>query len=124
MSLYDFSQRNNPQGPGFVMGDYTREQALASVGPGWAGIVGDLWDWLKAHDPPVAISQVKEKYGRLTVYSGYYEDAQARINEAETLSLKTCETCGGPGVLRGPSWYFTACDEHSGGRAPVRDDVE
>ena len=36
--MYDFSQLNNPQGPGFVMGDYTREQAVASEGPGWAGI--------------------------------------------------------------------------------------
>ena len=122
--LYDFSQANNPQGPGFVMGDYTREQALASVGPGWSKIIGDLWNYLKAQDPPIFINQVKEKFGGLRCYVGGTMPEQTdavykRISEAEAASFKVCETCGEPGVLRGPGWYFTACDEHSGGRAPV-----
>ena len=127
--LFDFSRLNNPQGPGFVMEDYTREQALASVGPGWAGIVGDLWDFLKAQDPPVYINQVKEKFGGLRCYVGGTMPEQTdavykRIGEAEATSFKVCETCGEPGVLRGPGWYFTACDEHADGKAPVGEEDE
>src|SRR3989304_5951278 len=107
--MYDFSQLNNPQGPGFVMDDYTREQAVASVGPGWAGIVGDLWDYVKAQDPPIAVNQVKEKFGGLRFYSGGVSEdivdaVNVRIAEAEAQSYKTCETCGQPGLLRGGGW--------------------
>lgn len=123
--LFDFSQINNPQGPGFVMGDYTREQAVAGVGPGWAGIVGDLWDYLKAQDPPVTIHQVKEKFGGLRCYVGgvpvkISDAVYARIDQAEALSYGVCETCGQPGVLRGGGWLVTACDEHSEGRGPIK----
>ena len=117
-NLYDFSRFSNPQGPGFVMGDYTREQALASVGPGWAKLVGALWDFCKALDPPVTISQVKEKYGGLRFYTGSRLREQADtldtiVNAVEHLSTHTCETCGEHGKLRGRGWYYTACNEHT-----------
>ena len=122
--LFDFGIPNNPQGPGFVMEDYTREQALASVGPGWAGIVGDLWDFLKVQDPPVYINQVKEKFGGLRCYVGGTMPEQTdavykRIDEAEAASFKVCETCGEPGTLRGGGWMVTACDEHARGQASM-----
>ena len=71
--------------------------------------------WCEAFDPtlPLAV-QVKEKYGTLRFYMHYStEEMEDLINEAENVSAKTCETCGQSGVLRGPGWYFTACDTHA-----------
>ena len=109
---------DNPQGPGFVMEDYTREQALASIGPGWAKLVGALWDFCKVLDPPVMISQVKEKYGglRFYVYGGGMQRADmvsVIIHAVEHLSEHTCETCGQHGKRRGREWVYTACDVHT-----------
>lgn len=127
--LYSGLFTGNPQGPGFVMDDYTREQALASVGPGWAKLVGALWDFCKSQDPPITISQVKEKYGTLRFYiggvpPGRWDSVYTIIHAVEHVSEHICETCGKPGKLRGPGWYFTACDEHSRGTAPAGEEQE
>lgn len=96
---------------GFVQDDYTRQEALESVGPGWADIVGPLWDFCKAQTPPVMIEQVKEKWGGLRWYVG---DAPGivhkRIEEAEALSYTICEECGKPGKPRKGGWVKTLCD--------------
>ena len=99
-----------PSGPGFVQDDYSLEEALASVGPGWAGIVHALVDFLKGHG--VKIHQVKEKFGRLTVYVDYYDDVveTARLS-AEAASMVTCEDCGLPGRVQGGVWLLTLCDD-------------
>ena len=59
-------------------------------------------------------SQVKEKYGTLSFNMSHgnteiFDLCQAAELESETV----CETCGGPGKLRGRVWYYTACDEHT-----------
>lgn len=60
------------------------------------------------------ISQLKEKYGTLRVYTSYsYEPIDHIIEEYEFVSAKTCELCGNPGVLdRDGYWYQTLCDDH------------
>jgi len=98
-----------PRGPGFVMEDYTLEEALASVGPGWAGIVHALVDFLKGHG--VKIHQIKEKFGRLTVYVDYYKpEVEEALLAAEAASMTVCEDCGLPGRVRGGGWLLTLCD--------------
>lgn len=99
-----------------MMEDYTREEAVASVGDGWASIVGELWDLCKRQDPPVMIHQVKEKFGGLRFYvggaSGEVHDA---IEKAERVSETVCEKCGEPGkpgTARG-YWILTLCDTHA-----------
>lgn len=64
---------------------------------------------------------VKEKYGTLRIQGGCYPDAVFKIfDEAEKRSMTTCEVCGAPGVLRSGGWLRTSCDDHSGGRLPLK----
>jgi hypothetical protein len=62
---------------------------------------------------PVA-SQVKEKYGTLRFYIEQGDDrAYNLIGFAESLSARTCEECGRPGLFRDDlSWWRTLCDNH------------
>lgn len=78
--------------------------------------------WLKVakhrqvKDPiPQAIAvQVKEKFGTLRFYiDGGDETINALTSMAESMSARTCEKCGAPGKLRGKTWLYTACDEHT-----------
>ena len=65
-------------------------------------------------------SQVKEKYGELSFYMSCGSDEIFKLcNAAEIESATVCETCGKPGKLRGVSWYYTACDEHTREEDPV-----
>lgn len=62
----------------------------------------------------VVVEQVKEKFGTLRFYyRGGDEFISGLVNMAEAMSAITCEICGKPGKLRGKSWYYTACDEHT-----------
>ena len=111
---------------GLVQDDYTREEALAAVGPGWADIVGPLWDMCKAQQPTIDVVQVKEKFGGLRFYIGgvsrdKYDGVYDAINAAEALSYLTCEDCGAPGEPREGGWIRTLCDEHSNGAGPLED---
>lgn len=60
-----------------------------------------------------AVAQVKEKFGGLRFYMHQYPDgAHELISQAEDACLRTCETCGAPGVLRRTGWVSTLCDAH------------
>jgi hypothetical protein len=66
----------------------------------------------EVHQPVAA--QVKEKFGTLRFYiDGGNDVTHAMINLAESMSARTCETCGSPGKRRGGGWIYTACDEHT-----------
>jgi len=57
--------------------------------------------------------QIKEKFGELRFYmSACNEKIDALIDEATSLSLKTCERCGELGKIRTDGWYRTLCDHH------------
>jgi len=62
---------------------------------------------------PVA-SQVKEKFGGLRFYVQAATDEHYNyITFAESMSYKTCETCGAPGTYYPFGWHHVACDEHA-----------
>jgi hypothetical protein len=62
----------------------------------------------------IVANQVKEKYGSLRFYISYYtEELDEIIDSAEKKSACVCETCGAPGKIRGSSWLYCACDEHT-----------
>ncbi len=95
--------------PGFVTyRGYSRTQALASVGLGWAKLINKLFDG-KPKD--TVVIQVKEKFGGLRFYtSGSTEQFENLIREAEDESYITCEICGDPGKLnQDRSWIKTLC---------------
>jgi hypothetical protein len=55
-------------------------------------------------------SQVKEKYGTLSIYwTNATDEMYAITDEAEKKSETTCETCGKPGKLRGQGWIYCSC---------------
>lgn len=55
---------------------------------------------------PIAV-QVKEKFGSLRFYITSGTDKMySYINEAERLSIKTCEKCGKPSKIRDDRWYI------------------
>ena len=62
----------------------------------------------------VVASQVKEKFGGLRFYyNGGDRVVDALVGFADTMSYRTCETCGSPGKRRGGGWIYTACDAHT-----------
>ena len=59
-------------------------------------------------------AQVKEKFGGLRFYVDGGDDwVYGAISMAESMSYRTCEVCGAPGVTRGEGWIRTTCDQHS-----------
>ena len=46
-------------------------------------------------------------------YSGGDDAIDELVSVAENSSSKVCEECGAPGKMRGRSWVYTACDEHT-----------
>lgn len=94
----------------------TREDAKRCVGPGWSSLIDKIYD--KLPDPAVML-QVKEKFGGLRFYiSSGSQELLDFIDQVEAESLKLCEQCGKPGVLRKGGWVVTRCDRHAQGRPP------
>jgi hypothetical protein len=66
--------------------------AVQSVGKGWAPLIRVLY---KNKPDNINIVQVKEKFGRLRVYTEPYdEEYQRLIGSLEWASSKMCEKCG------------------------------
>lgn len=102
-----------------------------SHGDGWYNIVDvacqniqNHADWKRKQEPyasmsddefdeihqPVAV-QVKEKFGGLRFYVDNADDyTRGVISMAESMSYKTCETCGAPGKQTGKGWIKTVCE--------------
>ena len=60
------------------------------------------------------VVQVKEKFGTLRFYIQAGTDEHDNyISFAESMSARTCETCGKPGKTLGRGWYYTSCEEHA-----------
>ena len=113
------------RGPGFVIQDeigYDRDLAKQSVGPGWAGLIDEIFDRRDREYPQIRIVQVKEKYGGLRVYvegpAEQFNPFNELVDAIEHRSYLICEQCGKPGVLRQGGWVQTLCDEHAEGRPP------
>jgi len=76
------------------------------------------------------VSQIKEKYGTMRFYMTCGTDEMFQVaSDAEAESEGVCEKCGKPGEIRSTSnswngWLFTACDEHSEGKVPLKEEPE
>lgn len=86
-------------------------------GDGWFEILKQCFKKMRhvseEMELPVVIHQVKEKYGTLRIYlDAYYDEIDKIIDEAISLSEKTCEECGAEASLsRRGGWYSVTCDE-------------
>jgi len=92
--------------------------------PGSRGILISLCDTLHLHldrhpnVPPVAIGQIKSKFGELHFfYECGDEYCAGAVEVAVQLSLKTCEHCGAPGTQTHGIWISTLCPDHNGSRS-------
>lgn len=97
------------------------------VGDGWYDVIDRMLNQLEPiaiasnkkykgeyDDCSFTLSQVKEKFARLRVYTTYHDDeAQDVINSFEEESAKTCEVCGKPGRIVGKGWWSARCTECS-----------
>jgi hypothetical protein len=107
--------------------DTFETEALARWGieihAGWRAIMERLLERLEAEiarQPPdqrdgFRIAQIKEKFGRLTVYlaSEATPEMWAALDEAGEASIVTCEVCGEPGRLAERSaWWAARCEAH------------
>ena len=97
---------------GYVLGDYTLEEAQNAVGSGWKNLVTLAWLLCKYQDPPRQVQQVKEKWGGLRIYISSGPPSMFKLlGEIENLSYKICESCGKPGKPRQTGWVKTRCDK-------------
>ena len=87
------------------------------VGDGWYDIIDTACSVIQNHldqnkeKKQVEFAQVKEKFGGLRMYADYSDDyVDGVISIAQSLSFKTCETCGAPGKQTETGWIFTLCD--------------
>lgn len=92
---------------------------LISTRGGWATLIEDALEGIDATLKPeelehFRISDLKEKYGTLRVYTQNAPDAVDPIVEvAERRSALTCEVCGGHGrVFEDRNWYQCRCARH------------
>lgn len=73
----------------------------------FAGMTDEEFD--EIHQPVAA--QVKEKFGGLRFYVNNCDDyVHGVISMAESMSYRTCESCGGRGSRRSGGWIRTLCD--------------
>jgi hypothetical protein len=64
--------------------------------------------WVQVHQ--VEATQVKEKFGGLRFYyNGGDEFINGLVTFAQSISLRTCETCGAPGRPTKKGWIRTMC---------------
>jgi len=99
---------------------YTREDALESVGAGWASLIHRVFDTLATIKGQVKIVQVKEKWGGLRIYSEYMNDQlDTAIRTAERESFTICEECGLAGKLRKGEYFRTLCNDHADNRDAI-----
>lgn len=89
-------------------------------GDGWYQILDTLATQIEATCEDVVVTQIKEKFGALRVYTtGVSDKVDALIREAEQKSTETCERCGAPGKIRDDTgWLYTACYAHVAPKAP------
>ena len=87
-----------------------------AVDDGWRGLLEDLCERLhevmsEAERAEFRVTQVKEKFGSLRFYTAATpRAAEPLIDRAEEVSARTCERCGGPGVVHAHrGWYRCLC---------------
>ncbi|HBI38183.1 MAG TPA: hypothetical protein DDY71_11110 [Spirochaetia bacterium] len=88
-------------------------------GKGWHPLIEELFekiDELINNNPELhdfQLLQIKEKFGKLTIYENYCDDrVEQLLNEYCNKSLEICEHCGDNGKLVVKyGWYQTLCEK-------------
>jgi hypothetical protein len=108
------------------------EQAVHSVGEGWASLVESIYKYIDKFKTTIAVACVKEKFGTLRFYYDvqtivlgeseatdveipYFDeeipDIEDFVRRAEIKSGTICEACGDAGSIRREHpWIRTLCN--------------
>ncbi len=80
-------------------------------GPGWYPLIIEMFEELIEAGWNKQFSQIKEKWGMLTVYlDSYNDDLDSILQKYELLSTKVCEICGNKGKRRQiKGWCISLC---------------
>lgn len=79
-------------------------------GDGWYKLIDNACKII-AKNPNAKLVYVKEKFGQLRICcTAYTEEIEIAILKAGTISGKTCEQCGQPGIIRPGMWVRCVCD--------------
>lgn len=74
----------------------------------------------------VVVTQIKEKFGTLRFYyDGGDEYIRGLEDMAESMTARTCEDCGSPGVARSTKkrrWVKVLCDKHAYEQGYIEDE--
>ena len=74
----------------------------------------------------VVVAQIKEKFGTLRFYyDGGDEYIRGLEDMAESMTARTCEDCGSPGVARSTKkrrWVKVLCDKHAYEQGYIEDE--
>lgn len=87
----------------------------------------ELFDLLGSYVEQFNVLQIKEKFGKLTIYWNFdldglkdeyvqdveelYEQIEDLLRKYAEISSKTCIICGEPGVVRDDYWITPWCDK-------------
>lgn len=75
----------------------------------------------------VVVTQIKEKFGTLRFYyHGGDEYIRGLEAMAESMTARTCEDCGSPGVARSTKkrrWVKVLCDKHAHEQGYIEDEL-
>ncbi|AEJ40802.1 hypothetical protein TPY_2642 [Sulfobacillus acidophilus TPY] len=126
MSAFIERQRRYPDLLAYPGWDDLMHSQLAwgfDCGPGWLPLIDialATLNWGSQHAPTATIHvrQVKEKFGRLTIYADLSnvpppvrDGILSILSHLADLSTYTCEQCGQAGALRSTGgWWQTLCD--------------
>lgn len=89
-----------------------RQKYIIECGDGWMDLLKPIFDYLEKR-PYFSISQIKEKFGTLRVYTyGEDEKLSELVREAEEASVHVCEFCGSrENVGRTSGYIQTLCEK-------------
>lgn len=87
-----------------------REEAKKCVGAGWHSLINEAFDLIEKER--VVVTQVKEKYGELRIYTDSKDDSFIdKIHDIEDRSATVCEDCSTPTSPKRCGWWvYTLCD--------------
>ena len=84
---------------------------------GWYAIIDEMLTGIEQHyqtigSSPLAITQIKEKFGLLRVYTSHSDESiRAILDAAEQRSAMCCERCGREGKLVASPFRQVTCED-------------
>lgn len=87
---------------------------VALLPNGWRKLASEMLEKIMKIDPTYEILDMKEKWGKMDVFSitssDKYDEISAIENEYTQKSAHTCCKCGNPATKQSKGWILPFCD--------------